>query len=226
VERPREYASVNVDGTLCLLEAARAFGVQRFVFGSTSSAYGAAAQVPFSENEPVGRPLSPYAASKIAAEAFCYTYHHLYGIRMAVLRFFTVYGPRQRPDMAIHKFIRLMLASQPVPVNGDGTMRRDYTYVDDIVAGILAALDAELTYEVINLGGSTSVPLSDLIATIASVVGCKPKIQYLPQQPGEVPETCANIAKARQLLGWTPRVSLTEGIQREVEWLREGPLAS
>lgn len=220
LERPREYASVNVDGTLCLLEAARTFGVPRFVFGSSSSVYGATARVPFSEDEPIGRPLSPYAASKIAGEAFCYSYHHLYGIRMAILRFFTVYGPRQRPDLAINKFIRLMLADQPIPMYGDGTMRRDYTYVGDIVTGILAALDADLAYEVINLGGSSPVTLNGLIATIAAVLGCEPKVDRLPEQPGDVPCTYANIAKAQRLLGWKPQVTLTEGLQQAADWLR------
>jgi UDP-glucuronate 4-epimerase len=220
LERPREYASVNADGTVVLLEAARSFGVPRFVFGSSSSVYGATCNVPFTEDEPIGRPLSPYAASKIAAEAFCYSYHHLYGTRMAVLRFFTVYGPRQRPDLAINKFVRLMLAGKPIPMYGDGSMRRDYTYVTDIAAGVLAAMDADFGYEAINLGGSSPVTLSGLIATIAAVLGCEPVIDRLPEQPGDVPCTYANIEKAERLLQWRPQVPLTDGLRQSVDWFR------
>ena len=225
LQRPAEYTSVNVDGTVTLLEAAHQHGVPQFIFGSSSSVYGATNQLPFSEDQPIHRPLSPYAASKASAEAFCYTYHHLYGIRMALLRFFTVYGPRQRPDLAINKFVRLLLAGEPIPMYGDGTSSRDYTYVGDIAAGVLAALDADLDFEIINLGGSSPVTLKDLIAAIGEVLDREPQVQQLPDQPGDVPCTYANIAKAAALLGWAPQLNLADGLRHFTRWYAAIPLS-
>ena len=222
LENPGEYTSVNVGGTVTLLEAARQAGVGQFVFGSSSSVYGATNQVPFSETQSISHPVSPYAASKAAGEAYCYTYHHLYGIHATLLRFFTVFGPRQRPDLAINKFVRLMLAGQPIPMFGDGTSSRDYTYVGDIVRGILAALDRSLELEIINLGGSSPVTLRELIATIGEVMGHTPVIEQCPNQPGDVPRTYADVTKALRVLDWEPQVSLREGLERFVQWYTRG----
>lgn len=219
LEQPALYQRVNVEGTAVLLEAARRHGVERFVFASSSSVYGAASRVPFSEDDSVRAPISPYAASKIAGEALCHVYSHLYGIRIACLRFFTVYGPRQRPDLAIRKFAQLIAAGRPVPVFGDGTTGRDYTYIDDIVAGILAAMDHGARFEVFNLGNSSPVLLKDMIATLERVLGRSAIIDRRPLQPGDVPITYADISKARRLLGWTPRTPLEEGVRRMVAWL-------
>ncbi|MGQ9917088.1 MAG: GDP-mannose 4,6-dehydratase [Bryobacteraceae bacterium] len=219
LEQPALYQRVNVEGTAVLLEAARRHGVERFVFASSSSVYGATSRVPFSEDDSVRAPISPYAASKIAGEALCHVYSHLYGIRIACLRFFTVYGPRQRPDLALRKFAQLIAAGRPVPVFGDGTTGRDYTYIDDIVAGILAAMDHGARFEVFNLGNSSPVLLKDMIATLERVLGRSAIIDRRPLQPGDVPITYADISKARRLLGWTPRTPLEEGVRRMVAWL-------
>ena len=216
---PLAYMSSNVDGTLTLLEAAREAGVERFVFGSSSSVYGAAATVPFREDQDITKPISPYAASKVAAEAYCHTYHHLYEIPMAVLRFFTVYGPRQRPDLAINKFVHLMRAGEPITMFGDGTSSRDYTFVGDIVRGVLAASDSDIEFDIFNLGGSSPIRLIDLISTIADVVGVQPHINREPMQPGDVPRTYASVDKAHALLGWQPETQLGEGLRAYVEWL-------
>ena len=216
---PLAYMSTNVDGTLTLLEAARKAGVKRFVFGSSSSVYGAAATVPFREDQDITKPISPYAASKVAAEAYCHTYHHLYEIPMVVLRFFTVYGPRQRPDLAINKFVHLMRAGEPITMFGDGTSSRDYTFVGDIVRGVLAASDSDIEFDIFNLGGSSPIRLIDLISTIADVVGVQPHINREPMQPGDVPRTYASVDKAHALLGWQPETNLTDGLQAYVTWL-------
>jgi len=216
---PLAYASANVDGTLTLLEAARKAGIERFVFGSSSSVYGAAATVPFREDQDITKPISPYAASKVAAEAYCHTYHLLYEIPMVVLRFFTVYGPRQRPDLAINKFVHLMRAGEPITMFGDGTSSRDYTFVGDIVRGVLAASDSDIEFDIFNLGGSSPIRLIDLISTIADVVGVQPHINREPMQPGDVPRTYASIDKAHALLGWQPETKLADGLRAYVAWL-------
>jgi len=219
LEQPALYQRVNVEGTAVLLEAARRCGVGRFVFASSSSVYGAASRVPFSEDDPVRAPISPYAASKIAGEALCHVYSHLYGMRIVCLRFFTVYGPRQRPDLAIRKFAESIAAGRPIPVFGDGSTGRDYTYIGDIVAGILAAAEHDAAFDVFNLGNSSPVLLRDMIATLERVLGQPAVIDRQPLQPGDVPITYADISKARRLLGWAPQTSLETGIRRMAEWL-------
>jgi UDP-glucuronate 4-epimerase len=218
---PVLYTETNIGGTVNLLELARARGVRQFVFGSSSSVYGENEKVPFAEEDPVSRPISPYAATKAAGELLCHTYSHLWGLRCVALRFFTVYGARQRPDLAIHKFARLISKGEPIPVFGDGTTRRDYTYVDDIVAGVRAAMDYEASaYEVVNLGGSRTVELRELIALLERELGRKAVIDRQPPQPGDVPQTYADVAKARRLLGYDPRTPIEEGIRRFVEWFK------
>lgn len=218
IARPRLYEEVNVGGTLNLLELSRQFGVGRFIFGSSSSVYGADANAPFSEGASGLKPISPYAASKLAAELFCYTYAHLYRLSVVCLRFFTVYGPRQRPDLAIRKFAELMEAAKPVPIYGDGTSGRDYTYVDDTVRGILAAISYETDFDVFNLGGSHPVKLVDLIHLLEKATGMPARVEFHPCQPGDVPLTWANIEKARRLLGYEPRISLEAGLSKFCAW--------
>jgi UDP-glucuronate 4-epimerase len=219
---PVLYAETNINGTLNLLEAARARGVRQFVFGSSSSVYGENEKVPFAEEDPVTRPISPYAATKAAGELLCHTYSHLFGLRCVCLRFFTVYGARQRPDLAIHKFARLISAGKPIPVFGDGTTRRDYTYVDDIIAGVRAAMDYDASaYEVFNLGESRTVELRELIALLEKELGREASIDRQPAQPGDVPQTFADISKARRLLGYDPRTPIEEGVRRFVGWFKE-----
>ena len=219
---PVLYAETNITGTVHLLELARAHGVKQFVFGSSSSVYGENAKVPFGEEDPVRRPISPYAATKAAGELLCHTYTHLYGLRSVCLRFFTVYGARQRPDLAIHKFARLITEGQPIPVFGDGLTRRDYTYVDDIIEGVRAAMDYTASaYEVINLGESRTVELRELIALLEKELGQKAVVDRQPLQPGDVPQTFADITKARRLLGYNPQTNIEEGIRRFVEWYKE-----
>ncbi|MET0648278.1 MAG: GDP-mannose 4,6-dehydratase [Pyrinomonadaceae bacterium] len=218
---PVLYTETNINGTVNLLELARAHGVRQFVFGSSSSVYGENEKVPFAEDDPVNRPISPYAATKAAGELLCHTYSHLFGLRCIALRFFTVYGARQRPDLAIHKFARLISEGQPIPVFGDGTTRRDYTFVEDIVAGVRAAMDYEASdYEVVNLGGSRTVSLSELIALLERELGRKARIDRQPPQPGDVPQTYADVTKARRLLGYDPQTPIEEGIRRFVEWFK------
>lgn len=219
LEQPALYQRVNVEGTAVLLEAARRHGVRRFVFASSSSVYGAASRVPFSEEDPVRAPISPYAASKIAGEALCHVYAHLYAMRTVCLRFFTVYGPRQRPDLAIRKFAQSIAAGKPIPVYGDGSTGRDYTFIDDIVAGILAAMEHDAAFDVFNLGNSSPVPLREMISTLERVLGLEAIIDRQPLQPGDVPITYADISKARRLLGWSPQTALEAGIRRMVAWL-------
>lgn len=218
ISHPELYESVNVGGTLCLLEQARQHGVGTFVFASSSSVYGAANPVPFQEDADVSRPISPYAATKVAKEALAYTYHHLYGLRCTGLRFFTVYGPRGRPDMAPYLFTRWIAEGRPVRQFGDGTSRRDYTFITDIVAGVVAALDAGLPYELINLGRGHTISLSDFIRLVERVVGSEAIIVEEPPKPGDVPVTHADITKARALLDYSPLVSVEEGMRRFWEW--------
>jgi UDP-glucuronate 4-epimerase len=220
LERPAAYMDVNVRGTACLLEAARGSGTSRFVFGSSSSVYGAHAEAPFRETARVDSPESPYAASKVAGEVLARTYHNLYEIEVAALRFFTVYGPRQRPDLAIHKFSRRMIAGQPLPFFGDGSTRRDYTWVDDIVAGVLAACDVPLRYEVLNLGGAHTTSLSELVAMLEEVLGVRAILHRKPPQPGDVPLTSADVTHSATILGYAPRTPIRAGLQKFAEWIR------
>jgi UDP-glucuronate 4-epimerase len=221
LREPFLYTETNVTGTLNLLELARESGVRQFVFGSSSSVYGINAKVPFSEEDPIRQPISPYAATKAAGELLCHTYSHLYGIRCICLRFFTVYGARQRPDLAIHKFARLIAEGRPIPVFGDGTTRRDYTYIDDILQGVRAAMDYDASaYEIINLGEARTVELRELIALLERELNKRAIIDWQPPQPGDVPQTYADIAKARRLLGYDPQTPIEEGIRRFVAWFR------
>ena len=218
---PMRYVEVDIKGTVNLLEAAREHAVKQFIFGSSSSVYGINKKVPFSEEDPTELQASPYATAKKAGELYCRTYHHLYRIPTTILRFFTVYGPRQRPDMAIHKFTRLMLAGKPVPMFGDGSSARDYTYIDDCIDGIMAALEKPFDFEIFNLGNSSAVQLRELIELIGRKLGVEPQIERLPEQPGDVPVTYADISKARALLGYNPKVTLEEGIERFIKWYND-----
>ncbi|HOT72923.1 MAG TPA: GDP-mannose 4,6-dehydratase [Anaerohalosphaeraceae bacterium] len=220
VEDPAGYADVNVRGTTVVLEAARKAGIQKFLFASSSSVYGNRSRIPFSEDEPADAPISPYAATKRAGELLCYTYHHLYGMDVSCLRFFTVYGPRQRPDLAICKFARLIEAGRPIPVYGDGSAERDFTYIDDIIDGVLAALERCRGYRIYNLGESCPVRLDDLIGCLEEALGKKAVRQSFPPQPGEVQRTCADIRRAAAELGFRPKTPLREGLARFVEWMR------
>lgn len=221
LQQPQLYAETNIRGTLNLLERARQQDLEQFVFGSSSSVYGINAKVPFSEDDPIRQPISPYAATKAAGELLCHTYAHLYGLRCVCLRFFTVYGARQRPDLAIHKFARLINERKPVPVFGDGTTRRDYTFIDDIIAGVRAAIGyTKSNYEVINLGESRTVELLELISLLEKELGQKATIERQPPQPGDVPQTYADITKARRLLSYNPQTQIESGIRRFVEWFR------
>ncbi len=220
IEDPVGYQDVNVGGTVVMLEAARRFGVGKFVFASSSSVYGNNEKVPFVETDNVDYPISPYAATKKAGELLCHTFSHLYGIDMTCLRFFTVYGPRQRPDLAIHKFSRLIEAGEPIDVFGDGSMRRDFTYIDDIIDGIVAAMDRIEGYEIYNLGESRPVRLDELICRIEEALGKKAKINRLPMQPGDVKQTYADVTKAVERLGYQPKTEIEVGLARFAEWLK------
>jgi UDP-glucuronate 4-epimerase len=221
IAQPQLYYDTNVTGTLHLLDAARAAGIERLIFGSSSSVYGICKTVPFSEDFHLTQTISPYAATKIAGEFLCSTFSHLYQMRMIALRFFTVYGARQRPDLAIYQFTRKILANQPIDQFGDGTTRRDYTYIDDIIQGVVAALKYDgARWDIFNLGENETVQLKDLIKAIEAAVGRKAKINQLPEQPGDVPLTCADISKARRLLGYDPKTKLRDGLPRFVEWFR------
>ena len=220
LQEPALYQRVNVEGTVNILESARLTGVKKFTIASSSSVYGVNAKVPFSEEDPIFSAISPYAASKLACEALGHVYHHVYGLDIAMLRFFTVYGPRQRPDLAIHKFAQLITAGKPIPVFGDGSTARDYTYVTDTVDGILACTTREFGFEIFNLGESQTVKLSYLIDLLEKSLGKTAVIDRQASQPGDVPITFANIAKARAKLGYNPRVKIEEGIPKFVEWFR------
>jgi UDP-glucuronate 4-epimerase len=223
LEMPRLYTDINLTGTATLLEHARNFKVSRFVFGSSSSVYGNSDRVPLVESERADEPVSPYAATKRAGELLTYTYHHLYGMDVSCLRFFTVYGPRQRPEMAIHKFTRLIDQGEAVPLFGDGSSARDYTDVDDIVAGIVAALERARGYEIFNLGRSEVVSLKELIAHIETALEKKANLVFQSEQPGDVRQTCADLTRSRQGLGYEPKIGIQEGIGRFVQWYRTQP---
>jgi UDP-glucuronate 4-epimerase len=219
IQQPQLYYDTNVIGTLHLLEAARVTSVKRFVFASSSSVYGASKIVPFSEDQHLTQTLSPYAATKIAGEFLCSTYSHLYQLSVVALRYFTVYGPRQRPDLAIHQFTRRIHAGQPIEQFGDGTTRRDYTYIDDVIQGTMAALQYEgPRFDIFNLGESETIRLKDLIVAIENVLGKKAKINQLPEQPGDMPLTCADISKAKKLLGYNPTTGLSKGLPKFIDW--------
>jgi UDP-glucuronate 4-epimerase len=222
IEEPALYASVNVEGTVCLLEACRQSNVRRFVFGSSSSVYGDATPVPFSEDAVATSPVSPYAATKRAGELMCMVYSDLYDMRIASLRFFTVYGYRQRPDLAIHRFTRLLASGSSIQQFGDGSTERDYTHIDDILKGVLAAIrwtaPPEPRHDVFNLGEARTVRLDMLISLISDALGVEPSIELLPPQPGDVQRTCADISKARTVLGYDPCVAIEDGIVDFVRW--------
>jgi UDP-glucuronate 4-epimerase len=219
---PKLYSETNVGGTLNMLEAAREFGVKQFIFGSSSSVYGINCKIPFSEDDKISRPISPYAATKAAGELLCHTYAHLYDIRAVCLRFFTVYGARQRPDLAIHKFSRLISENRPIEMFGDGTSERDYTYIDDVIAGVRAAIDYDRSdYEIFNLGESETVKLRDLIKLLEENLGRRALIEQRPMQAGDAPRTFADIRKAKQLLGYSPQTKIEAGIKKFVEWFGE-----
>ena len=220
LEEPALYQRVNVEGTVNLLEAARRNGVKKLLLASSSSVYGVNAKVPFSERDPIFRAISPYAASKLACEALGHVYHHVYGLDVVMLRFFTVYGPRQRPDLAIHKFTRLIAAGKPVPFFGDGSTARDYTYVTDTVDGVMACTGKEFGFDIFNLGESQTVTLSHLVELLEQALGKKAVLDRQPLQPGDVPITYADISKARERLDYHPRVKIEEGIPKFVEWFR------
>jgi UDP-glucuronate 4-epimerase len=216
---PQLYYETNVTGTLHLLEAARENGVDRFIFASSSSVYGICKQVPFSEDFHLTQTISPYAATKIAGEFLSSTYSHLYRMRVVALRFFTVYGPRQRPDLAIHQFTRRIHEGKPIDQFGDGTTRRDYTYIDDIIQGVVAALRYDgAMFDIFNLGESETIQLKDLISAIEQALGRQAKVNRLPEQPGDVPLTCADISKAKRLLGYNPTTPLRLGLPKFIEW--------
>jgi UDP-glucuronate 4-epimerase len=222
---PLGYLRANVLATQVLLETAQQHDVSRFIFASSSSVYGNNHQVPFRETDPVEQPISPYAATKRAGELIGHCYHHLHGMGILSLRFFTVYGPRQRPDLAIRKFAELILRGEPVPCYGDGTTERDYTWIDDVLAGVIAAVDRSRErpgeFEIINLGESRTTSLTRLVALIGDALGRIPEIRWLPAQPGDVNRTFADIAKARDLLGYQPETTVEQGIPRFVDWLQQ-----
>ncbi|NQT19705.1 MAG: GDP-mannose 4,6-dehydratase [Planctomycetes bacterium] len=220
VEQPLLYLDVNARGTLNLLECCREFGVGSFVFASSSSVYGVNSKVPFSVDDKIALPISPYAATKRAGELLCHTYHHLYNIHITCLRFFTVYGPRQRPDLAIHKFARLMAAGQEIPVYGDGSMKRDFTYIDDIITGVRSAMAKNYPYEILNLGNCNPISVMQLVALLEKHLGTKARIVYQPVPPGDVPITYADVQKTTELLGYEVTTPIDKGIGKFVEWFR------
>ncbi|MGE5748427.1 MAG: NAD-dependent epimerase/dehydratase family protein, partial [Gemmatimonas sp.] len=229
LERPLDYVRTNVDGTQSMLDIARTRAIRPFVFGSSSSVYGDSTAVPFSESAAADMPISPYAATKRAAELLCHSQAHLFGLSVVCLRLFTVYGPRQRPDLAIHKFAKLMSSGEEIPFFGDGSTERDYTFVDDIVDGVERALDWVVTapasaFEIINLGESQTTSLAALVELISKSLHVTPKLRRLPVQPGDVQRTCADVSRARKLIGYEPRTSMEEGIRRFVEWFRAQPV--
>ena len=221
IEQPEIYEKVNIRGTMNLLERCRRFNVDKFVFASSSSVYGGRREVPFCETDDISRPISPYAASKVAGEALCYTYHHLFNIAVHALRFFTVYGPRQRPEMAIHLFARNMIERETITLFGDGGSSRDYTFIDDIIDGVVASINHCEGYEIINLGGSKTTSLKQLVSLLSKRLDLEPKIEHTKDQPGDVPITFADVSHAASLLGYEPKVGIEEGIDRFCDWLED-----
>lgn len=220
IEKPELYSAVNVTGTVNMLELAKKFSTGCFIFGSSSSVYGGNTKVPFSEDDPVDRPVSPYAATKKAGELLCHTYAHNFSMHITCLRFFTVYGPRQRPEMAIHKFARLMWEGKEIPVYGKGDSRRDYTYVEDIVSGIIGAIEANHPFEIVNLGESQTITLLEMIRSLEEALEKKAILRFLPDQPGDMEVTYADISRARRVLGYDPKTPFREGIGRFAEWFK------
>lgn len=222
IERPLEYQQVNIQGTMNIWEMCKKYGVKKVVCASSSSVYGNNEKVPFSEEDNVDRPISPYAATKKSGEIIGHTYHHLYNIDMIQLRFFTVYGPRQRPDLAIHKFVKLINNGEEIPFYGDGNTARDYTYIDDIIDGVVKAVQYveknEKVYEIINLGESEVITLNQMVETIEGVLGQKARKKMMPMQLGDVQKTNANITKAKSLIGYQPMTNFQNGIKKFVEW--------
>lgn len=218
IRDPLLYAEVNIRGTLNLLETCRQFGVKKFIFASSSSVYGNNPKTPFTEDDRVDNPISPYGATKKAGELICYTYHHLYSFDIACLRYFTVYGPRQRPEMAIHYFSRLIYEEKKIPIFGDGNSRRDYTYIDDALQATMAALNREHGYEIYNIGESRTVSLLELIQYLEERLGKKATLEFLPPQPGDVAITCADISKAQKMLDYCPQTKIEDGLDRFIHW--------
>jgi UDP-glucuronate 4-epimerase len=218
------YTEVNINGTVNLLEECRKHNIKKFIFASSSSVYGNNQKVPFAESDPVDNPISPYAASKKAGELICHTYHHLYEISILCLRFFTVYGPRQRPDLAIHKFARLMLQGKPIPVFGDGSTRRDYSYIDDIIAGVLKSIDylkSNQIYDIFNLGENRTISLNQMIESLEKSLQIKAEKEYLPLQPGDMHQTYADITKSKKILGYDPQTDFETGVEKFIKWLKK-----
>lgn len=218
---PVGYYQTNVKGTVNLLEQCKKHDIKKFIFASTSSIYGNNKKVPFSENDPVDFPISPYAATKKAAELIFHTYHHLYEMDIFCLRFFTVYGPRQRPDLAIHKFFKLISQDKPIPLFGDGSTSRDYTYIEDILDGILKSIERLSGYDIINLGESQTISLLSLVELIEQIIGKKAKKEFLPMQPGDVNQTYADISKAKKLLDYNPKTNIEQGLVQFYDWFRQ-----
>lgn len=223
INNPQDFWSVNCDGTASILEAMRVNKIKEIVFASSSSVYGDSFKAPFAENMDVSYPISPYAATKRSCELMCHTYSHLHKINCLCIRFFTVYGPRQRPDLAIHKFAKLIMDGKPIPFYGDGSTSRDYTYVDDIVDGICKGMGyvKHNPYNIINLGESNTITLSELVSLLSKNIGKEAIIDRLPMQPGDVNMTCADITRAKMLLGYYPKVTKEEGIKKFIKWLKE-----
>lgn len=221
IENPLLYEKVNIEGTLNILECMRAYRKTKMLFASSSSVYGGNKKVPFSETDNVDRPISPYAATKKACELLCYNYHHLYNFDIYCLRFFTVYGPRQRPEMAIHKFTRQIYSGQNITVFGDGSSSRDYTYIDDIIAGLVGCIDRLKSYEIINLGNSNPTKLMELVELISSISGKKAEIIMEEPKPGDVFTTYADISKAKKIIGFDPKISIKDGLEKFIKWYKE-----
>ena len=221
IDKPLLYTDVNINGTLVLLEAAKKHKIDKFIFASSSSVYGNNKKIPFSERDSVDFPISPYAATKKAGELICHTYHHLYDISITCLRIFTVYGPRQRPDLAIYKFAKLIEQDKPIPVYGDGTMMRDFTYIDDLIDGTVAAINNCAGFNIYNLGESKPISVNDLIVEIEKALGKKAVKQYLPSQPGDVERTYADVTKAVEELGYNPKTTIQTGLQKFTAWLKQ-----
>ncbi|ENZ30809.1 hypothetical protein HMPREF1084_03382 [Clostridium butyricum 60E.3] len=222
IQNPALYYDVNITGTVNLLDKCREYSIKQFVFASSSSVYGNNEKVPFAESDRVDNPISPYAATKKSGELLCHTYHHLFDMNIACLRFFTVYGPRQRPDLAINKFTSLILEDKEIPFYGDGTTSRDYTFVEDIVTGIVSSINYvnrdDKIFEIFNIGGDKTVSLMEMVETIEKVLGKNAKLNRLPMQPGDVNRTCADITHSKEIIGYNPETTFKEGIKKFIDW--------